>query len=182
MTVRVNQRKTIRRGRVFNFTVENVTFSEGVTIDLEVIRHPGAAAVLALTEDLQVMMLSQYRHAVGEYIWEIPAGTFNGQEEPLACAQRELIEETGYQAQSWEPLGAVTPLAGYSDERIHLYLAQNLLPAKQKLDPDELLEVHTIPLNQVNQMILDGKIEDAKTIAALYRTMDRFYPINAPRK
>ena len=181
MTVRVNQRKTICRGRVFDFTVENVTLAKGVTIDLEVIRHPGASAIVALTEDLQVMMLSQYRHAMGTYIWEIPAGTFNGKEEPLACAQRELIEETGYQALSWEPLGAVTPLAGYSDERIHLFLAQNLLPAEQNLDPDELLEVHTIPLNQVNRMILDGKIEDAKTIVALYRTLDKLYPIDVPQ-
>ena len=171
--VKVNQCRVVHTGRVFDFTVENVTFADGFTVDLEVIRHPGAAAVVALTDDRQVLMLRQYRHAVGDYIWEIPAGTFNGREEPLACARRELIEETGYQASLWEPMGAVTPLAGYSDERIHLFLARGLAPAEQSLDPDEILEVHCVPLESVSRMIADGRIEDAKTIAALFRTLDR---------
>jgi ADP-ribose pyrophosphatase len=171
--IKVNQRRLIHTGRVFDFTVENVTFSDDLTLDLEVIRHPGASAVVALTDDRHVLMLRQYRHAVGGYIWEIPAGTFNGREEPLACARRELIEETGYQADSWEPMGAVTPLAGYSDERIYLYLARDLAPAEQNLDPDEILEVHRVPIGRVSRMIADGKIEDAKTIAALFRTLDR---------
>jgi ADP-ribose pyrophosphatase len=171
--VKVNRRTLLRTGRVFDFTVENVTFNSGLTLDLEIIRHPGASAVVALTDDDQVLMLRQYRHAVGHYIWEIPAGTFDGREEPLACARRELIEETGYRADSWEPIGAVTPLAGYSDERIHLYLARGLAPAEQNLDPDEILEVHRVPLDKVSRMIADGRIEDAKTIAALFRTLDR---------
>jgi ADP-ribose pyrophosphatase len=173
MPVQVNQRRLVHTGRVFDFTVENVTFADGLTLDLEVIRHPGASAVVALTDDRQVLMLRQYRHAIGDYIWEIPAGTFDGREEPLACARRELIEETGFQADSWEPMGAVTPLAGYSDERIFLYLARELAPAKQSLDPDEILEVHHVPLERVSRMIADGQIEDAKTIAALFRTLDR---------
>ncbi len=171
--VKVNQRRVVHTGRVFDFTVENVTFADGLTFDLEVIRHPGASAVVALTEDHQVLMLRQYRHAIGNYIWEIPAGTFSGREEPLACARRELIEETGYRANSWEPMGAVTPLAGYSDERIYLFLARELAPAEQNLDPDEILEVHRVPLESVSRMIANGQIEDAKTIAGLFRTMDR---------
>ena len=173
MPVKVNQRRVVHTGRVFDFTVENVTFANGLTLDLEVIRHPGASAVVALTNDRQVLMLRQYRHAIGDYIWEIPAGTFSGREEPLACARRELIEETGYQAGSWEPMGAVTPLAGYSDERIYLYLARDLTPTEQSLDPDEILEVHCVPLDRVSRMIANGQIEDAKTIAALFRTLDR---------
>jgi ADP-ribose pyrophosphatase len=171
--VKVNQRTLVRAGRVFDITVENVTFTGGLTLDLEIIRHPGASAVVALTKEFQVLMLRQYRHAVGHYIWEIPAGTFSGREDPLACARRELTEETGYRAGSWEPLGAVTPLAGYSDERIHLYLARELAPAEQNLDPDEILEVHSVPLDEVSRMVADGRIEDAKTIAALFRTLDR---------
>lgn len=173
MPVKVNHRRLVHTGRVFDFTVENVTFTDGLTLDLEVIRHPGASAVVALTNDRQILMLRQYRHAIGDYIWEIPAGTFSGQEEPLACARRELIEETGYRASSWVPMGAVTPLAGYSDERIHLYLARELAPAEQRLDPDEILEVHRVPLDKVSRMIANGQIEDAKTIAALFRTLDR---------
>ncbi len=147
--VRVNQSRTIHTGRVFDFTVENVTFNDGLTIDLEVIRHPGASAIVPLTQDQQVLMLRQFRLAIGDYIWEIPAGTFDGTEDPLACAKRELTEETGYRAESWEPLGAVIPLAGYSDERIHLFLAQDLSPATQDLVPDDILEVHPVPLVHV---------------------------------
>lgn len=171
--VTVHQRRTVHIGRVFNLTVETVMFADGLTLDLEIIRHPGASAVVALTEELHVLMLRQYRHAVGDYIWEIPAGTFDDREAPLTCAKRELTEETGYQARSWEPLGAVTPLPGYSDERIHLFLARDLTPAVQRLDPDEILEVHTVALDRVARMIADGQIEDAKTIAALFRTLDR---------
>jgi ADP-ribose pyrophosphatase len=173
MPVKVNQRRLVHAGRVFNVTVENVTFADGLTLDLEVIRHPGASAVVALTNDRQVVMLRQYRHAMGDYIWEIPAGTFSGREAPLACARRELVEETGYKAGSWESMGAVTPLAGYSDERIYLYLARELSLAEQSLDPDEILEVHCVPIDRVSRMIADGRIEDAKTIAALFRTLDR---------
>lgn len=172
MRIEAQSRKTILNGRVFDFTVENVTFPNGVNIDLEIIRHPGASAVVPLTSDNEVIMLKQYRHAVGSLLWEIPAGTFDVDDAtPLVCARRELIEETGYAADSWESLGAVTPLAGYSDERIHLFLARNLSPATQSLDPDEFLEVHSIPLEKVAAMILDGEIEDAKTIAGIIRTL-----------
>lgn len=166
-------RKTIRNGRVFDITVENVTFPNGVNIDMEIIRHPGASAIVPLTADNEIVMLKQYRHAIGGFLWEIPAGTFDAGEAPLVCAKRELAEETGFEAESWESIGAVTPLPGYSDERIHLFLARNLIPSTQSLDPDEILEVHSIPLEKVIAMISDGEIEDAKTIAAVFRTLHR---------
>ncbi len=173
MHIEASTRKTILNGRVFDITVENVTFPNGTNIDLEIVRHPGASAVVPLTEDGEVVMLKQYRHAVGGTLWEIPAGTFDAGEAPLTCAKRELIEETGFEAQAWEPIGAVVPLAGYSDERIHLFLARGLTPAAQSLDPDEIIEVHTIPLDRVVAMILEGEIEDAKTIVAIFRTLPR---------
>ena len=166
-------RKTLFKGRVFDFTVENITLPNGVNTDLEIIRHPGASAIVPLSADNEVVMLRQYRHAVGGAFWEIPAGTIDADELPLVCAKRELTEETGLEALSWEPLGTVTPLPAYSDERIHLFLARHLSPATQSLDPDEIIEVHSIPLKKVVEMILDGAIEDAKTIAAIFRTLQR---------
>lgn len=170
----VNHRQSIRRGRVFDITVENVTLPNDVTVDLEVLRHPGAAAILPLTEDNEVIMLRQYRHAIGDMLWEIPAGTLDENEASMACARRELIEETGYQAETWDDLGAVTPVAGYSDERIHLYLARDLSPARQDLDADEVIEVHALPLQRVVSMITDGEIEDAKTVVAVFRALRKF--------
>jgi ADP-ribose pyrophosphatase len=164
-------RETIRKGRVFDLTVESITLPNGVHLDLEIIRHPGASAIVPLSADNEVFMLKQYRHAVGGTLWEIPAGTLDADEAPLDCAKRELAEETGLKAESWESMGAVTPVPGYSDERIHLFLARRLTPSVQSLDPDEIIEVHSIPLKKVVEMILSGKIEDAKTIAAIFRAL-----------
>ncbi len=173
MSLQVHTRKTIRHGRVFDITVENVTFPNGFNVDLEILRHPGASAIVPLLGTDKVVMIKQYRHAIGDFMWEIPAGTFDGQEEPLACARRELTEETGYAAGRWERLGAITPVPGYSDERIHLFLARDLSPAAQELDQDELLEVYPLPLHEVVDMIMAGRIEDAKTIAGIFFAMQK---------
>jgi ADP-ribose diphosphatase len=173
MALQSNSKEIIRRGRVFDVTVEKVCLPNGACIDMDIIRHPGAAAIVPLTERQEILMLRQYRHAIGRYWWEIPAGTFEGKEDPLVCARRELTEETGYTAQTWEPLGAVTPVPGYSDERIHLFLARDLTQAGQNLDFDEIIEVHPLPLDRVVTMIMEGEIEDAKSIAAVFRTLHR---------
>jgi ADP-ribose pyrophosphatase len=173
MTFHVHKRRTIRHGRVFDITVENVTFPNGFNVDLEILRHPGASAVVPLLDADRVVMLKQYRHAIGDFMWEIPAGTFDGREDPLVCARRELTEETGYAAGTWQALGAITPVPGYSDERIHLFLARDLAPAAQHLDKDEVLEVHPLPLAQVVSMIMEGQIQDAKTIAGIFFTLNR---------
>lgn len=173
MPFHVHHRQVIRKGRVFDMTVENVTFPNGFNADLEIIRHPGAAAIVPLTEDKKLLMLRQYRHAVGDFMWEIPAGTFDGAEDPLACARRELTEETGFAAARWDSLGAVTPVPGYSDEKIHLFLARDLSAASQDLDQDEVLEVHTVALDQVVAMILRGEIHDAKTITAIFLALQK---------
>ena len=173
MKATVNHRETIRRGRVFDFTLENVTLTNGANLDMEIIRHPGAAAIMPLTDDRHVIMLRQYRHATGQSIWEIPAGTFEKKGHSLACARRELAEETGYSAQQWDDLGSIIPVPGYSDEKIDLYLARRLSPAAQNLDPDEEIEVHALPLDQVVSMIECGDIIDAKTIASVFRTIQK---------
>lgn len=176
MDVKVRRQKTIRQGRVFDITVENVTFPNGVNIDMDIIRHPGASAIVPITSNEEVVMIKQYRHAVGGYIWEIPAGTFDGKEDPLVCAQRELIEEVGYKAKTWDAIGVVAPGPGYTDEIIHLFMARDLVPTKQKLDPDEFIELHTVPIKQVISMILEDEIKDGKTITALFRAIHKLRP------
>ncbi len=170
MTVFVQERELLRHGRVFDLFVERVSFKNGFEMEMEIIRHPGAAAIVPVDADLNVIILKQYRHAIGKYIWEIPAGTLDETEDPLTCAQRELTEETGYRAESWESLGAVTPVPSYSDEKIDLYLARDLLPAKQNLEQDEIIQVEKLPLSDSVRMVLSGEIEDAKTIAGILKT------------
>jgi ADP-ribose pyrophosphatase len=173
MESRIHHKETIRHGRVFDVTVEDVSLPNGARINMEIIRHPGASAIAAITDNQELLMLKQYRHAVDAYWWEIPAGTFDGREDPLECARRELAEETGYTAQTWESLGAVTPVPGYSDERIHLFAARGLTRSTPHLDFDEIIEVHPLPLERVVNMIIEGRIEDAKTITAVFRLMHR---------
>ena len=162
-----NHSTLIRKGRVFDFYNENITLPNGVTLDMEIIHHPGAAAIVPMIDDHTILLLKQYRHAVGGFIWEIPAGTLDQGEDARQCAERELTEETGYAAHYFERLAEITPLPAYSDERIHLFLATGLTRASQKLDEDELLSVHRFDLHHAIKMIDDGKIQDAKTIVGL---------------
>jgi ADP-ribose pyrophosphatase len=157
----------VHQGRVFALHRDQVTLPNGVATTLEVIRHPGAAAIVPVTDRGQVLLIRQYRYAIDAYIWEIPAGTMEPGELPLACAQRELAEEIGVSAQSWQELGVVVPLPAYSDETIHLYRAEGLLPAEQHLDPDEILEIHEFRYEETLAMIRTGQIRDAKTITGL---------------
>jgi len=156
------------RGRVFELVREAVTLPNGHHAALEIIRHPGAAAVVALTGEKEVLLLHQYRHAVGGFIWEIPAGTLEKEESPLACAQRELVEEAGFSAQSWQTLTVITPVPGYSTECVHLFLATDLETATQSLDKDEVIEVHRVPWSDALEMARDGRIRDAKTLCGLF--------------
>jgi 8-oxo-dGTP pyrophosphatase MutT (NUDIX family) len=168
MPTKVNNRTTLHRGRVFKLVRENVTLANGVTVDLDMIRHPGASAMIPMADKNTVILIKQYRHAVGEFIWEIPAGTLDPGETPFECAKRELIEETGFSANVWQKMGEITPVPGYSDERIHIFLAASLVRAKQNLDRDEMLNVHSVSVDDAIEMIHQGKIQDGKTIAGLF--------------
>jgi ADP-ribose pyrophosphatase len=173
MTATINSRTTVHRSRVFNLIRENVTLENGVVTDLEFLEHPGATAIIPMLNESRVLLIKQYRHALREYIWEIPAGTIDPQESVINCAKRELIEETGYSADQWQELGEITPVPGYSDERIHIYLATDLRPAKQDLDKDEIINVYEIDFDEAIEMIKKGKIQDAKSIAGLYLASNR---------
>ena len=168
MNTKINRHVTLHEGRVFSLVTENVTLENGVTIDLDIIRHPGASAIVPLTDNNTLLMIKQYRHAVGDFIWEIPAGTLDANETPLECAKRELVEETGFSANTWQKLGETTPLPGYSDERIHIFFATDLTPARQDLDLDEILHVHEVRFDEVVKMAQRGEIEDGKTISGLF--------------
>ena len=165
---KINRSETVYQGRIFRLVKENVTLENGVTTDLDIIRHPGAAAIVPAYEYDKIVLIKQYRHAIGEYVWEIPAGTFDGEEDPLECAKRELLEETGYIANFWEKLGEITPVPAYSDEKIHVYFAANLTKKEQNLDEDEMLYVHTLRVPDVLDMIYKGEIKDSKTIASIF--------------
>lgn len=164
----VTERQTLHRGRVFELTHEKVALENGHTAEMDLIRHPGATAIVPFIGPQTILLLHQYRHARAETIWEIPAGTRVPSESQLACAQRELIEETGYRAEYWEALGTILPAPGYSDEEIHLFRADGLKAARQHLDADEILELVATPFAQALQMVQAGQITDAKTIAALF--------------
>ena len=167
MTAKINNRITIHQGKVFELIRENVTLENGATTDVEYIEHPGAAAVIPFLDDSRIVLLRQYRHALKTHIWEIPAGTLDPREEIIDCAKRELIEETGYSASGWQKLGEITPVPGYSDERVHIFMATGLTAAPQNLDEDEILDVHPIDFRAAIDMIHRGEIRDAKTISGL---------------
>jgi len=159
--------KNIYKGRIVNLNLETVTLPNGATVELEVIHHPGAAAVVPMKDARTVILIRQYRHAVGGYIYEIPAGKLHPGEDPLVCAQRELEEEIGYKAGVLDPVISAFTTPGFTDEVIHIYRATQLQPGKQNLGHDEVLAVAEFPLEKTIAMIREGVIQDAKTIVGL---------------
>lgn len=155
------------QGRLFSFVSEDVTLPNGSRAEMAMVRHPGSTAVVPLLDDDTVVMERQYRHAVGDYLLEIPAGTMEPGEQPVDCARRELEEETGYQAKEMIELGAIHILPSYSDEITHVYIARELHLNRQRLDQDEVLEVVLYPLEQTLTMISDGRITDALTVLSI---------------
>lgn len=161
-------------GRIVKLRVERVALPNGEHVELELIRHRGASAVAAVDADGRVVLIRQYRYAAGGYIWELPAGILNdANEAPAACAERELREETGLSAREWRPLGSIMTTPGFTDERIHLFLARGLQEGAHTRDHDEVIaEVRTIPLADALAMIRRGEIVDGKTIVGLYLAAD----------
>ncbi|MDY6855312.1 MAG: NUDIX hydrolase [Thermodesulfobacteriota bacterium] len=168
MSAKVNTRTTAYRGRVFQLVTENITLTNGISLNIDIIRHPGAAAIIPFVKNDTVILIKQYRHAVGGYIWEIPAGTLDMGETAIGCAKRELVEETGYSGNKWQKLGEITPVPGYSDERIFIFLSTGLVYTKQKLEKDEVLDVHEVKFDDAINMIYQGEVQDSKTICGLF--------------
>ena len=168
----VSNRRPVLKLGVVDFGVETATLPSGVEVELPVIRHPGASAIVALYEDMNVAMLRQYRHTIGGFMWEIPAGCRNAGEESLECARRELGEEAKVAAARWDHLGSIITIPSFCDELIELYLARELSEGAGKLDRDEVITVSRVPFEETLAMIRRGDIVDAKSIVALYRARD----------
>jgi ADP-ribose pyrophosphatase len=176
----VKRIKEIYRGGIFNFVTETLTLPNGRNTEMAFIRHPGSTAVIPLLNDHTVVMELQYRHPVGEYLLEIPAGTLESGESPLDCARRELKEETGFEAKEFAKLGKIHIIPAYSDEVIHVYLARGLTPSEQNLDHDEIIEVVNYPLKKALQMVDEGRITDALTVLSLQMAWNRLQGANLP--
>jgi ADP-ribose pyrophosphatase len=170
----VSQRSSERvyDGRVVKLDVDTVAAPDGSEMTLEMIRHAGAAAIVPLVsdpdaEDPTVLLIRQFRYATGGTIWEIPAGVLESNESPEECAHRELLEEVGATAEDMSPLTTIYTTPGFTDEQIHLFLATGLRVEETRHEPDEFIEVEPRPLSTVLEMIRDGEIVDAKSIAGL---------------
>jgi ADP-ribose pyrophosphatase len=166
----IHRSTEIYRGRHFAFVTEEITLPNGRRTEMALVRHPGSVGVVPLFDDGRVLVEHQYRHCVGDYLFEIPAGTLEPGESPLACAQRELEEETGYTAGEFIELGRTYILPAYSDELIHIFLARRLTQTRARLDPDEIIHTRIYPLEHLMTVILGGEITDALTILSLQRT------------
>ena len=166
--------RDLYRGRIVHLTVEDVTLPNGHSMTLEIVRHPGASAIAAVDAQGRVTLLRQYRHAVGGYLWEVPAGKLEAGEAPETCAARELAEEAGLVADTLESAGSIVTCPGFCDEVIHLFVATGLHTVPNALEADEVIDtVVSVPLPEAMEMIYRGEIRDAKTIAALLQAERR---------
>jgi len=166
---RVSSRR-VYSGKVISVDLDQVQFPDGTHGELEMVRHSGASAVVPLLDsgkEPQVVLVRQYRYAANGYIYEVPAGRLAPDETPESCASRELKEETGYSAAVFRKLTTIYTTPGFTDERIHIFLAEQLTPGKSAREPDEFLDLHPISLSEAVEMVRTGKIADAKTCIAL---------------
>jgi ADP-ribose pyrophosphatase len=157
-------------GNLLKVYRDTVRLPDGSQGEREYIRHPGAVAIVALTDDGKLLLERQYRYPPRREFIEIPAGKIDPGEAHFATAKRELLEETGYVAQEWTRLGVLHTAIGYTDEAIELYLARKLTLQDRKLDPGEFLETFLLPFDDAVAMVRDGRISDVKTVAAILWT------------
>ena len=163
-------RRCVYRGRIVTVEVETVALPNGSRLRMESVRHPGGAAVVARDARGRVCMLRQYRPVLDDWVWELPAGKIEAGEPPLETARRELAEEGGVAAAAWHELGEIVSSPGVFDERIHLFLATALTRARASAaERHEVFERHWLPLDELLRWAAVGRIQDAKSIVALWR-------------
>jgi 8-oxo-dGTP pyrophosphatase MutT (NUDIX family) len=161
------------RGRVITVNVETVRLPNGHVIDLEIIHHPGGAAIVAVDAQQRVCLIRQFRHAAGGWIWELPAGKLEPDEPPAHTARRELMEEAGFDAITWSSLGAYVSSPGVFTETVHLFMASDLRAVKIAHEAAELIEIHWVPIAEACQRALQGELVDGKTVVGLLRAQAR---------
>jgi ADP-ribose pyrophosphatase len=166
--------RRIFQGRILQVLVDRVRLPTGAVAEREIVRHPGAVGIVALAGE-RVVLVRQYRHAVGDYLLEIPAGKLDPGEDPVTCAKRELEEETGYRSETLHPLLSFLTSPGFSDERVHLFLTTD---ARQVMEPpvadgDEPISSVWLHIKEVQDAVWDGRIVDSKTIIGLVLTEAR---------
>jgi len=154
-------------GKVISLRVDRFQSPSGGIFEHEVIEHPGAVAMLPLLDDGRLLLIRQYRHLVGKVLLEIPAGTLDEDEDPEECARRELVEETGYDAEVMEELLSCFLSPGYSSEKIHIFLASKLRRVNHRPEVDELIELEPVQVVKAEVMMRNGEIMDAKTISGI---------------
>jgi ADP-ribose pyrophosphatase len=160
--------ETLLKGRVFTIRRDEVALADGRTTHFDIVEHHGSVVILPVDQDGNLVLVRQYRHAAGRELLELPAGTLEPDEDPFDCAQREIREETGLAARTWQKIGSFYLAPGYSTENMHVYLATDLYPAPLQPDEYEFLHVERIPLAEIQQAVAQGLLPDAKSLAALY--------------
>ena len=169
LTERTVESKTLFDGVIVTLKVDKAQLPDGKVATREVVEHPGGVAILALDDRNNVLTVTQYRYVIGKTLLEIPAGKLEPGEDPVAGALRELKEETGAVPDTFLPMGVTLPSPGCLSERLYLFLARGLHMESQQLDEDEFLNVERIPFNEMVHRVMDGEIEDGKTIAAVLK-------------
>jgi ADP-ribose pyrophosphatase len=159
-------------GRILNLRVDDVVIGNGKRTRREIVEHHGAAAIVPVTEDRDVVLVRQYRYAVASSLLEVPAGTLEEGETPEDCAARELDEETGYKSKDLRKIMEFFPVPGYSTEKIHVFLAKGLVKSKMHTEEDERIELEILSIQGALEKVRSGEIRDAKSISALYRAAE----------
>lgn len=171
-----SNRRNLYDGKIVQLNLEIASLPDGRQAELEIVRHPGGAVIAAIDEDRRVCLIRQYRYAIDQWIWELPAGLLESGEEPAVSAQRELLEETGLSASRWQSLGNMLSSPGFCDEYLHLFLATGLRQGETRHEENEFIEVHWLPLAQAVARAQSGEISDAKTVVGLLRAQASLNP------
>ena len=161
--------KYIFRGRILNLRIDSVITPGEDKAEREIVEHRGGAGIVALDNEGKLLLVRQYRAPYDEITLEIPAGKLDADEEPIVCAERELSEETGFVAEKIVPLGKIYPSPGYTDEVIHLFMAENVSAGNAHPDDDEYLLLERVSVSDALDMIFSGEIKDAKTVIGIMR-------------